>query len=115
MNECVCMPVRIHAPARPHARIARTVSIPHPRIYRRISACTPARRRPGQVVDTIGAGDSWIGAFLCALHERNALSRAGAAALSDDALRAAMAFASRVAALTCTRKGADPPRRSELA
>ncbi len=48
---------------------------------------------PVDVVDTIGAGDAFAGAFLT--------RRRGAEA----------AFAAEVAADTCTRPGADPPRR----
>ncbi len=51
------------------------------------------------VVDTIGAGDAFAGAFLTRR--------------CDDP-EAAAAFAARVAAITCTRAGADPPRADEL-
>ena len=51
------------------------------------------------VVDTIGAGDAFAGAFLTRRR---------------DGPEAAATFAARVAAITCTRAGADPPRASEL-
>jgi fructokinase len=63
------------------------------------------------VVDTIGAGDAFMGAFLARWRERG-LPRSGLADL--DALEEAAAFACRVAAITCSRAGADPPRRDEL-
>jgi fructokinase len=65
-----------------------------------------------QVVDTIGAGDAFMGAFLAHWH----LHGLGRADLSrTDEVAEATRFACRVAAITCSRAGADPPRRSELA
>jgi fructokinase len=64
-----------------------------------------------EVVDTIGAGDAFIGGFLAHWHERG-LGRADLADL--DALAAATRFACLVAARTCARPGADPPRPAEL-
>lgn len=63
------------------------------------------------VADTIGAGDAFMGAFLARWHGRG-LGR-GDLARRDDVVDAA-AFACRVAAITCSRAGADPPRASEL-
>jgi fructokinase len=63
------------------------------------------------VVDTIGAGDSFMGAFLADWSARE-LGRSDLA--RDEELVAAARFASRVAAITCSRAGADPPRRAEL-
>jgi len=63
------------------------------------------------VVDTIGAGDAFMGAFLAWWRSRE-LTRAD---LGDTHRVAdAAAFACRVAALTCSRAGADPPRLAEL-
>jgi fructokinase len=66
------------------------------------------------VVDTIGAGDSFQAALLYALQ---AIGRIGAGELkqaSAGELRRALSFASRCAAVTCGRPGADPPRQAEL-
>ena len=64
-----------------------------------------------EVVDTIGAGDAFMGAFLADWRSRGL----GRAELDRrDELAEATRFACRVAAITCTRAGADPPRRSEL-
>jgi fructokinase len=63
------------------------------------------------VVDTIGAGDAFMGAFLASWRARG-LGRRDLARLDDVA--DAAAFACRVAAITCSRAGARPPRRSEL-
>ena len=62
------------------------------------------------VVDTIGAGDAFAGAFLARWIERGL----GRAALADPgAVGEAVALAIEVAAITCGRPGADPPRRAE--
>lgn len=64
------------------------------------------------VVDTVGAGDSFGGGFL-AWWLANGKGRAD---LGDSAaLRAAAEQAIAVAALTCTRAGAEPPTPAELA
>ena len=66
---------------------------------------------PVQVVDTIGAGDAFGGAFLARWMER----RLGRDDLTDRAaLIDAITLAIEVASLTCQRPGADPPRRAEL-
>jgi fructokinase len=67
---------------------------------------------PVEIVDTIGAGDAYGAALLAWLHNHNALTRE--LAISPNDLETALMFASRVAGLTCTRVGADSPRREEL-
>src|SRR4051812_13950820 len=63
------------------------------------------------VVDTIGAGDAFGGGFLAWGRSRGLDRRARA----DHALVVeAPRFAARVAALTCARAGASPPRLAEL-
>jgi fructokinase len=64
-----------------------------------------------EVVDTIGAGDAFMGGFLAHWRGRG-LGRADLGRL--DELGEAATFACRVAAITCSRAGADPPRRDEL-
>lgn len=64
-----------------------------------------------RVADTIGAGDAFGGAFLT-WWTRNAQSRADL--VNPDAVAAALRAAAQVAALTCTRPGADPPRAADL-
>jgi fructokinase len=64
-----------------------------------------------KVVDTIGAGDAFGGGFLAWWQLRGL----GRDALGDiAALEEATRFASLVAARTCERPGASPPRLSEL-
>jgi fructokinase len=67
-----------------------------------------------QVVDTVGAGDTFQAALLTALAEHNVLERNALRALPRDALQAVLSFAARAAAITCSRRGADLPRRAEL-
>lgn len=67
-----------------------------------------------KVADTVGAGDSFTGAILAWLHEHRVGDRAGLAALSPDDWRAVLSVATRVAGITCSRPGADPPWAREL-
>jgi len=74
--------------------------------------------RPVQVVDTIGAGDAFLSGLLAAIADRGLLgttAQATLSALTDDVVEQVMSFATVVAALTCTRSGANPPTRAELA
>lgn len=64
-----------------------------------------------EVVDTIGAGDAFMGGFLAHWRSRG-LGRADLG--RRDELTEAVRFACRVASITCARAGADPPRRVEL-
>jgi fructokinase len=66
------------------------------------------------VVDTVGAGDTFQAALLTWLAERGQLSIDGVAALDAESLGDMLGFATRAAAITCSRRGADLPRRGEL-
>jgi fructokinase len=68
-----------------------------------------------EVIDSVGAGDSFQAALLAWFAEQQQLSADALRSLSVDALQAALGFAARAAALTCGRRGADLPRRAELA
>lgn len=65
------------------------------------------------VVDTIGAGDSFQAALLFALRQLGRIERSNLQTIGAADLRRALSFACKCAALTCTRAGADPPRRNE--
>jgi fructokinase len=67
-----------------------------------------------QVVDTVGAGDTFSAALLVGLAEHGALSREALTQLPMATLQTVMSFAAQAAAITCSRRGADLPRRSEL-
>jgi fructokinase len=66
------------------------------------------------VVDTVGAGDTFNAGILAALHQADALTKAGVASLSDATLDAALSLGSRAAAVTVSRAGANPPWSHEL-
>jgi fructokinase len=69
------------------------------------------------VVDAVGAGDAFTSGLLDALAGTDLLgpgSRARLAAADDATLRTALDHAGAVAAYTCTRPGADPPRPADL-
>lgn len=70
--------------------------------------------RAVQVVDTVGAGDTFQAALLTWLAEQGLLSIESLSSLSATSLQAMLEFASAAAALTCTRRGADMPRRAEV-
>ena len=72
------------------------------------------RARPVTVVDTIGAGDTFMAGLLAALDAEGALDRAALPGLGTERLTAALTHAQRVAAITCTRVGADPPWAEDL-
>jgi fructokinase len=65
------------------------------------------------VVDTVGAGDSFMSALIAAMDSDGALG-AGARAPTSEALGKWLAFAVAASAITCTRRGADPPTRAEV-
>jgi fructokinase len=66
------------------------------------------------VVDTVGAGDSLAAGLFAGLLRRGVATREALTALSDDELAEVVDEAALVAALNCTRAGADPPTRAEL-
>jgi fructokinase len=69
---------------------------------------------PVDVVDTIGAGDSFLGACLAWLEERRITSPVDLATIPESAVRDMLGFAARVSSFTCSREGAEPPTRGEL-
>jgi fructokinase len=67
-----------------------------------------------EVVDTIGAGDSFQAGLLFALRTMGRIAPRALAEMTVDELNRAVAFAAGCAAVTCARPGADPPRLSEI-
>lgn len=65
-------------------------------------------------VDTVGAGDTFQAAMLAHLAEADSLSPAALGSMDKPALTRLLGFAAQAAALTCSRRGADMPRRAEL-
>jgi fructokinase len=77
-------------------------------------------RRPGvpvTVIDTVGAGDTFSAALLAGLHRRGLLGAAGRPALravDAETFDALLDEAALAAAITCSRRGADPPTADDL-
>jgi fructokinase len=69
---------------------------------------------PVQVVDTVGAGDSFQAALLARLAQNGLLSSSALSTLDRASIVDACRFASLAAGLTCTRRGANLPRRAEV-
>jgi fructokinase len=72
---------------------------------------------PVTVVDTIGAGDSYLSTLLAGLHRRKLLGgahRAALSALTTDGLFRLMERAACAAALACGQTGSAPPTLKEL-
>jgi fructokinase len=68
------------------------------------------------VVDTVGAGDSFMAATLAMLNDWGVLTGGEGAlsALDDDRVELLVRGAITAATITCSRRGANPPRRPEL-
>ncbi len=66
------------------------------------------------VVDTVGAGDTFSAGFLAQMQRSGHLTKATLGQAAADDLRKAAAFGAKVAAITVSRAGANPPWASEL-
>lgn len=67
-----------------------------------------------EVVDTVGAGDTFNAGVLAALHDAGVLSKEALRSLSPEVLDSALSLGVRAAAVTVSRAGANPPTRAEL-
>lgn len=68
-----------------------------------------------EVADTVGAGDAFMAAALTVLFESDAMNTFGGGMPHDrEELERVLGGAVQVAGLTCSRRGADSPRRAEL-
>lgn len=72
----------------------------------------PAQR--AEIVDTVGAGDTFNAGVLAKLSELGHLQKQGLADISTTDLQEALAHGARVAAITVSRAGANPPWSWEL-
>ncbi|MEL6840730.1 MAG: carbohydrate kinase [Pseudomonadota bacterium] len=66
------------------------------------------------VVDTVGAGDTFSAGFLASLDKQDVLTKAGISGVTEAQLDKAARFGAKVAAITVSRAGANPPWASEL-
>jgi fructokinase len=72
---------------------------------------------PIDLVDTVGAGDSFTSGLLEALHRADLIGgsrREAVAAIDESTLASIVAAAAVAAAITCSRPGANPPTRAEV-
>src|SRR5690606_17153534 len=72
---------------------------------------------PVAVVDTVGAGDSFMSGLIDGLWEAGVLGaeqRGALVDISDTSLREVLERCSRIAGITVSRAGANPPTREEL-
>ena len=69
---------------------------------------------PVDLQDTVGAGDTFQAAMLTWLADGGRLSPDALEALGADDIAAMLGYAARAAALTCSRRGADLPRKAEV-
>jgi fructokinase len=67
-----------------------------------------------KLVDTVGAGDTFMASTLSWVVENDLASRAALAAIDETALRAVIRRAGEAAAINCGRSGCNPPWRDEL-
>ena len=70
-----------------------------------------------EVVDTVGAGDTFSAGILDALSDKDLLGadrREMLAAITSDELASVLRRAARLAAITVSRAGANPPWSREL-
>jgi fructokinase len=67
-----------------------------------------------EVVDTVGAGDTFDAGVLASLKRNDLLTKEKVASLSEEAVRDALSLAAKAAAVTVSRAGANPPWAKEI-
>ncbi|MGB5558255.1 MAG: carbohydrate kinase [Paracoccaceae bacterium] len=67
-----------------------------------------------EVVDTVGAGDTFNAGLMAALYRAGVVNKLGIAKLEAEVLRAALELGVKAAAITVSRAGANPPWADEL-
>jgi fructokinase len=70
------------------------------------------------VIDTVGAGDTFSGALLSYLHERDCFGSDGQTPLlgelNESLIKDALRWATAASAINCSRRGCDPPTKLEV-
>jgi fructokinase len=72
----------------------------------------PSQR--AEVVDTVGAGDTFNAGLLAGLERAGCLEKTRIANITEDEIRAALTIGVKAAAVTVSRAGANPPTAAEL-
>jgi fructokinase len=67
-----------------------------------------------EIMDTVGAGDTFNAGFLAKLSELGCLTKPQLSGLSENTLQQAIEHGAKVAAVTVSRAGANPPWAGEL-
>jgi fructokinase len=69
---------------------------------------------PVDILDTVGAGDSFGAALIAALVDEGAFGPQATRTSDEGVLAHAVSYAVAASAITCTRRGAAPPSREEV-
>ncbi|RYH10321.1 carbohydrate kinase [Tropicimonas sp. IMCC6043] len=69
---------------------------------------------PVEVVDTVGAGDTFNAGVLAGLARAGKLAKSAVPGLMDEEIAVALDLGARAAAITVSRAGANPPTAAEL-
>ena len=67
-----------------------------------------------KVIDTVGAGDTFNAGILAHLFDAGKLTKITVSGITTETLQSAIEYGAKVAAITVTRAGANPPWRSEV-
>ncbi|WP_370229515.1 carbohydrate kinase [Cognatishimia sp.] len=70
--------------------------------------------QPAEVVDTVGAGDTFNAGVLAQLSRMGLVSKPAVAAITSEQMEEVLGFGAKVAAVTVSRAGANPPWSHEL-
>lgn len=82
--------------------------------FSRSATCTVPAPHVTRLVDTVGAGDTFMATLLATLAARDALSAQALEAMDADDLRYLLRRAEQAAALNCEHSGCNPPSRSDI-